>query len=63
MSIKRLKTDPRCGWCCYNEPDGHCICEFKCNDCGKEFTGSDHSQEECIKRMKREIEQLKKQSR
>ena len=53
-----VNPNPRCGWCVYNEPDGRCTCEKKCDICGAEYIGHKHSKDDCIPVLKQQIKTL-----
>jgi len=53
-----IERDPRCGWCVYNESDGHCTCKRRCSNCGTEYVGlGNHTQDDCIKVLKEKLNQ------
>lgn len=55
MSV--TNRDPSCGWCVYNESDGHCTCERTCENCGTMYVGlGNHTTKDCIKILKEQLE-------
>jgi hypothetical protein len=44
----------------YNMPDGHCTCEYKCLNCGTTYVGYNHSKEDCIASLRKQLAEARK---